>query len=226
MKKICVHLEAGMRTYQMGHPWPEESYRQMISRITSIHLCPAQKEADNLQAERVSGSIHVVGNTILDLVRSYGYPVTYEKKVIVTLHRRENWDQYRTLIKKLNKLAQKNPDVQFLFFVHPNPILQQIVRDEGSSLVVSPPVDHPELVKLLSECACVITDSGGIQEESNFLGKHIYILREFTERLSIPAHKYTLMPDIENIDPVAYKHDPGYEYGDGYTLKIIKTILK
>ena len=218
MKKVCIHLEAGMRTYQLCHPWPEESYRQMISRIASIHLCPSEQEAANLRAERVSGSIQVVGNTILDLVKSYNYPVTYEKKVIVTLHRRENWENYRELIRKLNKLAQKNPDTRFIFFVHPNPELQRIVHEEGSSLDVSPPVDHPTLVKLLAECACVITDSGGIQEESNFLGKHIYILREYTERLAIPSHKYTLMPDVENIDVTPRKHEPGFEYGDGNTV--------
>ena len=218
MKKVCIHLEAGMRTYQLCHPWPEESYRQMISRIASIHLCPSEQEAANLRAERVSGSIQVVGNTILDLVKSYNYPVTYEKKVIVTLHRRENWENYRELIRKLNKLAQKNPDTRFIFFVHPNPELQKIVHEEGSSLDVSPPVDHPTLVKLLAECACVITDSGGIQEESNFLGKHIYILREYTERLAIPSHKYTLMPDVENIDVTPRKHEPGFEYGDGNTV--------
>jgi UDP-N-acetylglucosamine 2-epimerase (non-hydrolysing) len=218
MKKVCIHLEAGMRTYQLCHPWPEESYRQMISRIASIHLCPSEQEAANLRAERVSGSIQVVGNTILDLVKSYNYPVSYEKKVIVTLHRRENWENYRELIRKLNKLAQKNPDTRFIFFVHPNPELQKIVHEEGSSLDVSPPVDHPTLVKLLAECACVITDSGGIQEESNFLGKHIYILREYTERLAIPSHKYTLMPDVENIDVTPQQHEPGFEYGDGNTV--------
>jgi UDP-N-acetylglucosamine 2-epimerase (non-hydrolysing) len=218
MKKTCVHLEAGMRTYQPCHPWPEESYRQMISRIASIHLCPSEQEADNLRAERVAGTIHVVGNTILDLVRSYNYPVTYQKKVIVTLHRRENWENYRGLIQKLDKLARKNSDTQFIFFVHPNPELQRIVNEEGSSLVVSPPVDHPTLIKLLAECACVITDSGGIQEESNFLGKHIYILREYTERLAIPKHKYTLMPDIESIDVNPRIHEPGFEYGDGHTV--------
>lgn len=225
MKKVCVHLEAGMRTYQMSHPWPEESYRQMISRIASIHLCPSEQEAENLRAERVSGTIHVVGNTILDLVRSYNYSVTYEKKVIVTLHRRENWEHYRELIQKLNRLAQKNLDTQFIFFVHPNPELKRIVHEEGSALVVSPPIDHPMLIKLLAECACVITDSGGIQEESNFLGKHIYILREYTERLAIPAHKYTLMPDIENIDVSPRVHDPGFEYGDGYTVSALSDLI-
>ena len=225
MKKRCVHIEAGMRTYDLNNPWPEESYRQMISRITSIHFCPSRLEAHTLGVEQTSGEVHIIGNPLLDLVRSYGIHVTHEKRVLVTLHRRENWDKYIELIQQLDTLASVHPEYEFVFLTHPNPALKTLVHEHGKHLKVSEPVSHRRMIEILSSCACVITDSGGIQEEANFLGKHMYVLRECTERKMIPSSRCVVNP--ETIDIIgAPSHEPGLEYGDGHAVEKITEYFK
>ena len=219
LRKACIHLEAGMRTYDHENPWPEESYRQMISRIATINLCPSKHESHNLGAENAPGKTYIVGNTILDLVKSYDIPITREKHVLVTLHRRENWDQYKTLIQRLNTLAQQHPDYDFIFLLHANPELKSIVHEHGTNLKITEPLSHRELIKVLSSCTCVITDSGGIQEEANFLGKHIYVLRECTERKSIHPSRCVINPMNIGIDVPSYEQ--GFEYGDGNAVEKI-----
>lgn len=224
LKKKCIHLEAGMRTYDINNPWPEESYRQMISRITDIHFCPSINEAHCLGSEKTRGEIHIVGNTILDLVKSYNIPITQEKRVLITLHRRENWENYKLLVQKIDKLASEHPDYEFIFLIHPNPILKNIVREHGTHMNVREPVSHRQLIEILASCTCVITDSGGIQEEANFLGKHIYVLRECTERTLIPRSKCTINPETISLDVQQYEQ--GYEYGNGGAVdKIIRKLI-
>lgn len=227
MKKKCIHLEAGMRTYDIANPWPEESYRQMISRITDIHLCPSTKESQCLQSEHVQGQIHVVGNTILDLVKSYNIPVTLDKHILITLHRRENWEHYSSIIQKLDRIACAHPTYDFIFLVHPNPLLQQIVREYGKHIKIREPVSHRQLIEILSSCTAVITDSGGIQEEANFLGKHVYILRACTERTLISNQRCTINPDLSTFSiKNLVQYDQGYEYGKGDAVdKIIDILL-
>ena len=218
MHKKCIHIEAGMRTYDTNNPWPEEAYRQMISRITDIHFCPSVNEAHCLGTEYVHGKIYIVGNTILDLVKSYNIPIRQDNHVLITLHRRENWNNYKSLIERLNNLAIENPDYKLIFITHPNPTLKQIVDEYGDKLSISEPVDHIKLIKLLASCTCVITDSGGIQEEANFLGKYIYVLRECTERKIIK--NCSINPSKISFNVPQY--EPGYEYGTGDSVdKII-----
>ena len=225
MKKKIIHLEAGMRTYDLENPFPEEGYRQMVSRITDIHLCPSDTEKQILISEKVRGEIHVVGNTILDLVKSYSIPVSHEKKVLITLHRRENWDGFKDYVIELIKLALKNNDYQFFFLSHPNPSLQKILtelKDIPPNFNISNSLNHRDLVGLLSSCSIVITDSGGIQEEANFLGKYIYVLRKITERASISESniKCIDMKYITDID-CSVRCLPGYEYGYGNSIEKI-----
>ena len=233
MKKICIHLEAGMRTYDLNNPYPEEGYREMISRITDIHLCPSNIEKQFLLNEKViSNNIHIVGNTILDLVKSYNIEdhLTQENKIIITLHRRENWEDYRTTIKNLNILISKYKDIRFYFLTHPNPSLQKIILEENmnlDNLEIVASLSHNDLINLLSKCNCVITDSGGIQEEANYLGKYLYILREVTERNAISKENYKLInnTDLTSIDLNKLPCNRGYEYGDGTTCEKILKIL-
>jgi len=233
-KKICIHLEAGMRTYDLENPFPEEGFRQMVSRITDIHLCPSEREKNILIEEKVKGKKYVVGNTILDLVKSYDLPIISLNNVIITLHRRENWDDYQKYIESIYQLAYKNYNYNFYFLTHPNPNLTQIVNQVAKNYLnlnnffILKSLDHKDLIDILSKCSCVITDSGGIQEESNFLGKHIYMLRKVTERLGIPSNKITSVnyENLININLENKNHSPGYEYGDGNTVKkIIKDIF-
>jgi UDP-N-acetylglucosamine 2-epimerase (non-hydrolysing) len=232
MKKTCIHLEAGMRTYDLYNPYPEEGYRQMISRITDIHLCPSDIEKNNLINEKVKGKIFVVGNTILDLVKSYNIPITYENNILITLHRRENWNDYKNYLEKICLLASNNTNITFTFLAHFNPSLQSILKtieNIPSNFNILQPLSHNELIKILSSCLCVITDSGGIQEEANFLGKHIYVLRKVTERNAISNMNMTLcsIDNIINID-ISKKGIKGFEYGDGnscnYIIKLLYTL--
>ena len=231
LRKQCIHLEAGMRTYNRAHPFPEEGYRQMISRITDIHLCPSEKEKDILIQEKVGGAIHVVGNTILDLVKSYGFETRHEPVVLITLHRRENWSAFKDYIIALTDLAMANHTTTFHFLTHPNPSFHEIITSVANriptNMRIIDSMPHKDLIELLSRCACVITDSGGIQEEANFLGKHMYVLRKITERTAIPPEHITLcdLRDIPMIRCDRPNHAAGFEYGDGNSCSVIATIL-
>lgn len=231
MKKVCIHLEAGMRTYDLDNPFPEEGYRQMISRITDIHLCPSEIEKMVLQAEKVRGSVYIVGNTILDLVKTYKCHVSSDKKALITLHRRENWSNFKDYIIELAALAKKNSEHSFYFLTHPNPsfrgILNELMGDIPANMIIMNSLPHKELIELLAECSFVITDSGGIQEEANYLGKHIYVLRKVTERQAIHSSKITLcgLSDIKDIDCKNYEHSQGFEYGCGESCETIAKIL-
>jgi UDP-N-acetylglucosamine 2-epimerase (non-hydrolysing) len=234
LKKICVHLEAGMRTYDLENPYPEEGFRQMISRISDINLCPSLEEQKYLITEKTKGITHVVGNTILDLVKSYNINITYENIAVITLHRRENWSNYKEYIEAIYNLVQKHNSIKFYFLTHPNPSLRKIIDDINTTknidnLIILESLPHKDLMNMLAKCAFVITDSGGIQEEANFLGKHIYMLRKVTERGSISKEKITVVDqnNIADINVNIKNHSQGYEYGDGRSVdKIINILYK
>ncbi len=228
-----IHLEAGMRTFDLENPFPEEGYRQMISRITTIHLCPSLLEAAllNMREGVEADSIHIVGNTILDLVKSYNLKVSRSKNIVLTLHRRENWDAYGDYLREIADLARRNEDYQFNFYAHMNPALQnQLAAIEmPPNFQILAPVGHRDLMEAVATCALVITDSGGIQEEANFLGKHVYVLRKCTERGAIDRNKLTLIPDPASVATIRCDvpdHGSGYEYGDGDATSKIIEVLK
>lgn len=231
LKKKVIHLEAGMRTYDLNNPYPEEGFRQMISRIADIHLCPSNNEKTLLESERVKGDIYVVGNTILDLVKSYKLPISYDKEVLITLHRRENWNDFKDYIIELIKLISNNLEYKFYFITHPNPSFKYILYELNDiiphNMIIIDSLLHRELIKLLSKCAFVITDSGGIQEEANYLGKQMFVLRKITERQAINSDKITLcsINSIKDIECKIYNHERGIEYGDGDSCSTIQTIL-
>jgi len=229
LKKCCIHLEAGMRTYDLDNPFPEEGYRQMISRIANVHLCPSEKEKQYLIDERVNGTIYVVGNTILDLVLSYNIPITYTPNVLITIHRRENWNRFKDYVSELFQLALCNPTINYHFLSHPNPMFKDILSsfEIPKNMFILQSLSHKETVQLLSSCCYVVTDSGGIQEEANFLGKYIYVLRKTTERNAIPLTKMTFC-DVENVKDIVYRSasDRGFEYGDGTSSSKIVDIFK
>ena len=181
-QKIIIHLEAGLRTYDITKPYPEEAYRQMISRLTTIHLCPHESNAILLRNEHVSGDIHVVGNTILDVVKSYNLTVKKGNDVIITFHRRENLQYLDSFVKQLNDLMYENPTINFIWIMHPNKELQYLVQSSGTTIRCVNPCSHFEFLQYVKDSYCVITDSGGIQEECAFLGKPVIVLREHTER--------------------------------------------
>jgi UDP-N-acetylglucosamine 2-epimerase (non-hydrolysing) len=228
-----VHLEAGLRTYDLENPYPEEGYRQMISRIATIHLVPHEHNKTILQEEKVSGEIFVVGNTILDLVKSYNLTVSQGNTILITFHRRENIQYLSDFIHNLKECIYANPSKRFLWFLHPNPELQRLVREktEGMSIEFVMPIAHRGFLDYLKDCFCVFTDSGGIQEEAAFLGKPTIVLRKFTERDQIPPPYLQLVsPPYNTLAAAACRIDsdklpPCYVYGTGESAHSISSYL-
>lgn len=175
------HVEAGLRTYDLTSPFPEELNRQLISRIAQLNWAPTEKARQNLEAEGCRG-ILVTGNTVVDACLKSGFPIQYENKVLVTLHRRENFgDPMEKMFKQINRLAVDNPMLEFIFPMHPNP---EVMRHRKflKSVKVIEPLSHKDLLKLLSEVRFVISDSGGIQEECASFKKKVLVCRRTTER--------------------------------------------
>ena len=170
-KKKIIHLEAGLRTYNIEDPFPEEANRQLISRITNIHLCPTELNKQNLLKEGIPESkIYVVGNTGLDNIDKSN--CEYGNKIIITLHRRNNIPIIKKWFTLLDNLAELHPELEFILPLHPNPEIQKHKHLLHFVKVIEPQ-SHEELINLIKKSKYIISDSGGIQEEASFLNKKI-----------------------------------------------------
>lgn len=177
-KKIpVIHLEAGLRSWDINNPYPEEFNRIAISNIASIHLCPTIENKHNLR--HVGGEKHVVGNTVLDSL--VGITPSIENFVLVTMHRRENINIMNEWFTAIENIAKENQHLEFIIPMHINPDIQKHKHIFKTVKVINP-VSHGSFIDMLSRCAMVITDSGGIQEESSFLKKKSIVCRQTTER--------------------------------------------
>jgi UDP-N-acetylglucosamine 2-epimerase (non-hydrolysing) len=172
-----IHLEAGLRSFDNENPYPEEMNRKLISQLASIHLCPTYSNRTNLFKEGIIDSIYVTGNTGLDLIDTT--PVKEENKVIITIHRRENQNVIINWIKSFNQIAEEFKDIQFHLYKHPSMIIENI---KASNILIKEPIQHNQMIKEIKESKLVLSDSGGIQEETCYLHKKIIILRKCTER--------------------------------------------
>jgi UDP-N-acetylglucosamine 2-epimerase len=224
-----IHLEAGLRTYDLNNPWPEEMNRQLISRISDINFCPTKLNQKNLIKEKIFGKIYVVGNTILDNIKDI--PTSYENKILITLHRRENHNIIDKWFIEIDKIAKFNKDIEFVLPIHPNPNVKKNQHFLKHVKVVDP-MNHNELIEFLSKSLMVITDSGGIQEEASFLNKKIIICRKTTERPeSLGIHSF-LCKTPKNIYKIFNKIKNNFivnepcPFGDGYSSIKIVDILE
>jgi len=227
-----IHLEAGLRTNDLENPFPEEANRQMISRISKIHLCPTLYNKVNLEHEQVGGDKYVVGNTALDNLHSYLPLCEYENIVLVTLHRRENHNTIYSWFTAINKMAAKYADHVFILPMHPNPNVKKYV-DILTNVRVFAPLSHPDLLNILVKCKFVITDSGGIQEECSFLGKKAIVCRKETERPEAIGYTTQLCESPEELELMVNEVMHNYEiidhpcpFGDGHSAKKIVKLLK
>lgn len=230
-KKKIYYLEAGLRSYDLNHPYPEEGYRQMIARLADINLCPTELSKQNLIDEKVQGGCHVVGNTVLDNLLPYKNKCEYTNKVLVTLHRRENHYQMDQWFTEVNNLAKNNSTLEFILPIHPNPNVQKH-KHLLTNINVVEPLSHPELLEILVKCKLVISDSGGLQEEGSFFNKKVIVCRETTERPEAikTGHLHLCrspkeLPNqfgklIEN-----YYINSTCPYGDGYSSQKIFNIV-
>jgi UDP-N-acetylglucosamine 2-epimerase (non-hydrolysing) len=199
-----VHLEAGLRSHDLAAPFPEEANRRMVDQIAALHLAPTQAAAANLLAEGIPAEkIEVIGNTVVDAVLMVAgtaqrfceaalEPVDAlmsagRRLMLVTVHRRESWGQpMRSVLHAVGDILDRHPDLVAVLPVHPNPSVRaDVVSVLGTDrrVIISPPVDYPDFVRLLELSALVLSDSGGIQEEAPSLGVPVLVLRDKTERL-------------------------------------------
>ena len=224
-----IHLEAGLRTYDFQNPYPEEAYRQMISRISDINLCPTELNENNLVVEGVLGESVVVGNTVLDNL--VDVETTYGNKVLVTMHRRENHHNMDKWFESVNQLAIDNPELKFEIPLHPNPNVKKH-KDLLTHVNVVSPFDYGTMIKEISKCRFLISDSGGIQEESSFLNKKVIVCRKITERPeSVGKHSF-MCGEPKDLKEIFYSLKDDYKvnlecpYGDGKSSKRIVNYLK
>ena len=223
-----VHLEAGLRSYDVENPYPEEFYRRCISNLTKQNLCVSSVGKDNLESERAPGTIHVVGNTVLDNIPNL--ETSYGSKILITMHRRENHEIMEKWFEELENLAANNPQLQFIFPVHPNPRVKKHVGKLKNVEVIDP-LPHKELLEVMSECRLVITDSGGIQEESSFLKKKSVVCRKATERVEGLGTFSFLCQEPEHLKGLFNRLNKNPEidlpcpYGDGKSSQKIYEIL-
>jgi len=203
-RKIPVgHVEAGLRSGNIYHPWPEEVNRKVVGAIADLHFAPTETSRDALLAENVPAErIHVTGNTVIDALietrarvdsdpalASTIAPIAArfagKRIVAVTTHRRENFgDGLKSMAQAVRRIADR-PDVAVIFPVHPNPNVRAPMAEVLGGIdnvAMIDPLDYPNFVRLLSLCHFVMTDSGGVQEEAPALAKPVLVMRETTER--------------------------------------------
>ena len=190
-----AHVEAGLRTWDLSRPFPEEANRQMVGRLATMHLAATPWAAENLKREGVAEAcITVTGNTgidalllTLETLPPHHWEFLYPDRriILVTGHRRENFGEgFERFCKALLRLADR-PDVQLVYPVHPNPNVRgpvEAILGGRSNIHLIAPQDYLPFVDLMRRSYLIITDSGGVQEEGPSLGKPIRVSREVTER--------------------------------------------
>jgi UDP-N-acetylglucosamine 2-epimerase (non-hydrolysing) len=193
------HIEAGLRTWDKLHPFPEEINRRIADAVCDRHFAPTELSRDNLLREGIPAqSILVTGNTVIDALldvaeRPYDWSSgelatvpRHQRLVLVTAHRRENFGApLQNICAALTELARRYPQVQFVYPVHLNPNVQNVVRARLAAIAnitLLPPLEYLPLVQLLKHSELALTDSGGLQEEAPSLGKPVLVLRDVTER--------------------------------------------
>lgn len=203
-RKIPVaHVEAGLRSGDIHHPWPEEVNRRVVACIADLNFAPTQAAADALLAEnRDPASIHITGNTVIDALLHMRARIAQERSlaagldglaarfagrriIAVTSHRRENFGGGMEAIARAIRGIAAREDVAVIFPVHPNPNVRAVMDAQLAGLgnvAMIDPLDYPHFVRLLDMCHIVLTDSGGVQEEAPSLGKPVLVMRETTER--------------------------------------------
>lgn len=249
-----AHIEAGLRTGNKAHPFPEEAYRHMTGVLADVHFAPTDRARDNLARENVDpASIYVTGNTVIDALYEIlgrtvplaGLPALSgdRRLLLVTAHRRENWGEpMRNICTAIATLVERFDDVEVLFAMHRNPFVRDtveaVLRSRPRVHLIEPPSYGP-FVHLQNRAHLILTDSGGVQEEAPALGTPVLVLRETTERPEgVDAGTVKLVgTDTETIvreaatlltDADAYQRmaHATNPYGDGHACERIVAALR
>lgn len=254
-----AHLEAGLRTGDKHSPFPEEINRVLTGHLSSMHFVPTQRTADNLSREGISENVFLVGNTVIDALHlglamirhesekihqeSFSFLDIERRTILITGHRRESFGEpFFRICSALRRLAREFPIVQFVYPVHLNPNVQDVVFKElkaVGNIYLIEPLTYRNMIWLMNHSDIVLTDSGGIQEEAPSLGKPVVVMRDVTERQEgvdmgtaclvgtdeekIYSVTKNLLVDSAEYERMANAVNP---YGDGRSSQLIAQILK
>ena len=193
------HVEAGLRSFDLQSPYPEEANRRLVGVIADVHFSPTVNNAENLRRENIQAPIFITGNTAIDALKltvkddyAFEEPALQQldfsarKVIAITAHRRENYGQpMENIMAAFAYLAKNHPDVQLVYPVHLSPYVQEIAHrylDGLENVLLVKPLGVTDMHNLLARSYMVMTDSGGLQEEAPALGKPVLVLRRETER--------------------------------------------
>ena len=247
------HVEAGLRTYNLYSPFPEEMNRHFIGIVAKYHFAPTQAAKEHLLSERTDpASIFVTGNTAIDAMsytvrESYSHPelswASDSRLILITAHRRENLGEpMAQMFRAIRRITEEFPDVKAIYPVHLNPAVRSCAKEYlgGCDRIhLIEPLDVLDFHNFLNRCYLVLTDSGGIQEEAPGLGKPVLVMRDTTERPegiaagtlkltgtqeeSIYNHFRLLLTDETEYKKMAHASNP---YGDGHACRRIADVLE
>jgi UDP-N-acetylglucosamine 2-epimerase (non-hydrolysing) len=239
------HVEAGLRTGDFQHPFPEEMNRRVVDLVADALFVPTRRAAAALTAERVSAErVFLTGNTVVDALLAIAArdgAAAEENLVLITAHRRESFGEpLERVVRAIGRLARAFPETRFVHVLHPNPNVAPVVRRNTGipNVSVIEPLDYLELVRLMRRARLILTDSGGIQEEAPTFGKPVLVLREKTERPEgveaglaalvgtdeerIVARASELLSDAAARGRMTGRGNP---YGDGHAAERIAAVL-
>lgn len=253
-KQIPVgHVEAGLRTYDIYSPYPEEFNRQAVGIIAKYNFAPTERSANNLIKEgKDPKSIYITGNTAIDALQTtvrsdFKHEVLDWAKdsrlIVITAHRRENLGEpMHHMFRAIRRIMDEHPDVKAVYPIHMNPVVRQTADEELSGcdrIRIIEPMEVLDFHNLLANSYMILTDSGGIQEEAPSLGKPVLVMRDTTERPEgitagtlklvgtdeeiIYKNFKELLENEESYNKMAHAANP---YGDGKTCKRIADILE
>ena len=247
------HVEAGLRTYNIHSPYPEEFNRQVVSIISRFNFAPTELSKQNLLNEgKKAETIYVTGNTAIDALKTtvrkdYTHPELEWAKdsrlILITAHRRENLGEpMKNMFRAIRRCLDEHPDVKAIYPIHMNPIVRQTANEilGGEDRIhIIEPLDVLDFHNFIARSYLILTDSGGIQEEAPSLGKPVLVMRDTTERPEgIAAGTLKLVGTdeeviyqnfkllLEDTDAYAMMSNASNPYGDGFACKRIADILE
>lgn len=253
-KQIPVgHVEAGLRTYNIYSPYPEEFNRQAVGILAKYNFAPTYLAKNNLLKEgKPSDTIFVTGNTAIDALKTtvrkdYNHPELEWAKdsrlIMITAHRRENLGKpMHNMFRAIRRVLDEHPDVKAIYPIHMNPLVRKAADEELGDcdrIRIIEPLDVIDFHNFLSRSFLILTDSGGIQEEAPSLGKPVLVMRDTTERPEgiaagtlklVGTEEVTIYDNfkllLENKDIYEEMSKASNPYGDGYASKRIADILQ
>ena len=247
------HVEAGLRTYNIYSPYPEEFNRQAVSIISQFNFAPTELSKNNLLKEgKKEKTIFVTGNTAIDALKTtvredYTHPdlewASDSRLIMITAHRRENLGEpMKHMFRAIRRVMDEHPDVKAIYPIHMNPVVREIadsILGDDERIRIIEPLEVLDFHNFLNRSCMILTDSGGIQEEAPSLGKPVLVMRDTTERPEgiaagtlklVGTEEETIYQNfkslLENKDEYEKMSKASNPYGDGFACKRIADILE